>query len=328
MSKTVVCLIDTNQFFSNPQVLDYAINMGYEVYVPSAVLSELDKVHNQEGKGDNFLEYAKKYHDAFETLERNKSKYKYAKSLTSDSSNFVDPKILQWVLEFMGERRIQEIIVYTEDKKLTDDINKRIATLTCITHNSKVSAEKFIKETTQDVKTTQSDKKPKNKSCTPKKNVSDEKKKITVITKPDGMFIWRDDNYLADKSGYGFAYTNYDIEKLKGEKALRVWHKNALRGDWIKVYTDLPIKKGSHVSIEFIIFDNSCDIFAGLELWLNGTKKQPSEFTRVKEGKWCKISMIADDYYDDVNFAVKAINNCTSGHESINIFIKNFTITE
>lgn len=341
MEKTV-CIIDTNQFIDCPEVMDYAVSKGYKIYIPNAVFKEIDKVLVEKIFSDDYI---KKIRKAKTIIEKNEGKYINAKSLLKESTDFADPKILQYILELMSDRNIEQIIVYTADSDLSEDINKRISGLKSIKHNCTVEAKNFKNaeqknltasgdKKSKEKPDSTNDKKSKGKSDFTKKNTANKQKKF-IIHKPDGMFVWRNDSFFLENSENVFSMCTEpsSVPTLSGNKnVLKFWLWYAVSGDWIKLYKDVDIKKGSKVSINFMTLDNSCNLFVGLELYMNGTdKKQSSKFITIKhEGKWHTITMIADDDYNDVNFAIKvqkdsSLKNDFNGTAG---YIESFTITE
>lgn len=294
MGKTA-CIIDTNQLIDCPEVLDYVVKKEYIVYIPDAVLQELDKKLVDNVFDDKFIEKIRK---AKKILNKNKDKYINIKLLVK-SSTFADPKILQCVLELMSDRSIKNIIVYTKDGDLTADVFT-ISKLKSIEHMSSVKALSFdsVKQNVHEKA----------------KQPHDQKKKFKYLNfAPDGIFVWRNSGFLenSEKNYHATATESAPVPTLSGKKeVLKFWLWRALANDWIKIYKDTAIKKGDKISLNFMTLDNSCDLFIGLELYVNGTnKKQHSDFISITPNKWHTLSITADDEYNDINFAVKVRKN-------------------
>lgn len=144
MGKTV-CIIDTNQFIFCPEVLEYAVGEGYATYIPEAVFSEIKKVLYDNLTDDKIIS---KVRQAKLLTEQYKGKYTSVKSLVNPSI-FADPKILQCLLDFITDRTVDKIIVYTADGPLARDIINKIGKLESIKRSCSITAIDFEKNRPQ-----------------------------------------------------------------------------------------------------------------------------------------------------------------------------------
>ena len=319
MSKNV-CIIVTNQFIECPEVLDYAVKNEYIIYIPESVFMEINKTLAENVFDDDFISKIRK---AKKIIDKNKGRYINAKSLISSPNFFADPKIIQYILEIMTDNSVDNLIIYTDDRALARDINQKICKLESIKHRCHIEAKSFRYEN-------------KNKPDNSRESVTRSPKRVTVIGNVDSMLVWRNNDCLDNSEGrYSTCIENTPVPTLSGnECVLKFWLHEALNKDWIKLYKDIKIKKGNKISINFMTLDNSCDLLIGLELYdSTGQKKQSSNFINgMKDGKWYTISMIANDDYDDVNFAIKVrINSQMNPDYNFNGtagYIDSFTITE
>lgn len=302
-------IIDTSQLINDPTSLSVIIEKEDIVYIPSAVLKELDKVLNNK-IFDSVLV------NKIITAKRMIKQYKGKIRIWYSKKGFGDSTILQLVIQEIADHTVSSVSVYTFDKDLADEC------LHCnlsksIKHNAEVKVfgytnGEFIEN---------------NGNCG---NV-DYPKIITDLH----TILWRGGQSVSSEffNDECIVEEQAPIPTISGNnQVIKFWAHYVQAGDIYRFYKYIKLHKGETITVNILTFNNNADIYAGLVAYSESDNTElKSEYVSLAGSYWKTITLHIDsDKYDYINLDIIANKNSVYDGfwDGADGFIDDFKITK
>lgn len=278
MKNKKIAIIDTSQLIQDPYIIDELTNSDEEIFIPTSVKKELDKLLSR-----HILEIGmpEKIVCAKRTLQKYKKKITFWQPQTV---TFGDCDIMQLVLTAMSDRSVQAISLYTFDKELTHDV-LGLDKSKCIIHQCNIQVFQYQNK----------------KKTLTKANITSQ------ISLTDIKLTMYRQNKWIQEFEHNSAIENAPIPTPSGaDKVLKFWAWHAQAGDVYRLYYKTPLKEGEKVSINIMTLDNcGTDSYVRLMAWGEGLDPLKSKKIPIPVREWKKLELTIDNHhYQYINLEI------------------------